>query len=130
MRALRVSECVAHIITGYQGLESEERILQNLAEFKNRLHEKFGKRKLIIHPSGGRRPRRTLQRGDMQQVEMSSGAWQDRTVDPHRWMECMKKFSEEFRQIKELRKKQTHGHFSSHGPVVVALIDDGKTFLP
>lgn len=112
-------------------MEEEQRTLRNLAEFKKRLHNKwpFETRKPRINPPDGRRLKHTSQRGSSQLAEMSSGAWQGRTVDPHRWMECMKKFSEEFRRIEELGKKQRHGYFSSRGPVVVALIDDGKTFL-
>lgn len=129
---LGACECAADIIIFRKGMESEERTLRNLAEFKKRLYDKWpiGKRKPVIHPPDGRRLRHKLQRGDIQQVDLSSGPWQDRTVDPHRWMECMKRFSEEFRQITALQsKKQKHGHFSSHRPVVVALIDDGKRFL-
>lgn len=113
-------------------MEEEERTLRNLAEFKKRVYDKwpFEKRKPIINPPDGRRLKHASQRGNSQHAEMSGGAWQGRTVDPHRWMECMKKFSEEFRRIEELGKKQRHGYFSGRGPVVVALIDDGKNSLP
>lgn len=112
-------------------MEEEERTLKNLAEFKKRVYDKWPseKHKPKINPPDGRRLKNTSQRGNPQHADMSSGAWQGRTVDPHRWMECMKKFSEEFRRIKELGKKQRHGYVSSRGPVVVALIDDGKKFL-
>lgn len=107
---------------------SEERTLKNLADFKKRLYENWpvGKPKPTINPPNGRRLRHMSQHRDIQKAEISSSAWQDHAVDPHRWMECMKRFSEEFRHLTELRKKQRHGHSSSRGPVVVALIDDGK----
>lgn len=43
-----------------------------------------------------------------------------RSIDPHKWMECMTSFSKRFKQIKALR-----GNNPSLPPVEVALIDDG-----
>lgn len=47
-----------------------------------------------------------------------------RSIDPHKWMECMTSFSKRFKQIKALR-----GNNPSLPPVEVALIDDGVDIM-
>lgn len=110
--------------------ESEERINQNLEDFKKRLKKscfREGKSnlkpKVLIHPQIRGLP------GDLSQPEKVLPGFtssNDKTVDSHKWIECMKRFSNEFRQIKELREAQDKVD-SRLGPVVVALIDDGKS---
>lgn len=68
------------------------------------------------------------QPGELQPGTLHSSTWNDQSIDPHRWMECMKAFSEEFRQIiGKLRKSRKPRDLSTPEPVVVALIDDGDT---
>lgn len=110
--------------------ESEERINQNLEDFEKRLYKSWLLRKgksnlkpkVLIPPQIWGLP------GDLSQPEKVLPGFtssNDKTVDSHRWIECMKRFSNEFRQIKELREAQDK--FDSRlGPVVVALIDDGQ----
>lgn len=109
--------------------ESEERINQNLEDFQKRLYKSWlpregkSKPKVLIHPQIRGLP------GDLSQPEKVLPGFtssNDKTVDSHRWIECMKRFSNEFRQIKELREAQDKVD-SRLGPVVVALIDDGKS---
>lgn len=111
--------------------ESEERINQNLEDFEKRLYKSWldgkSKPKVLIHPQIRGLPGDLSQPGDMQKVLPGFTSSNDKTVDSHRWIECMKRFSNEFRQIKELREAQDKVD-SRLGPVVVALIDDGKSF--
>lgn len=110
--------------------ESEERIDQNLDDFEKRLYKSWllregkSKPKVLIHPQIRGLPGDLSQPGDMQKVLPGFTSSHDK-VDSHRWIECMKSFSNEFRQIKELRETQNNVDYRL-GPVVVALIDDGK----
>lgn len=110
--------------------EAEERINQNLEDFEKRLYksrEGKSKPKVLIHPQIRGLPGDLSQPGDMQKVLPGFTSSNDKTVDSHRWIECMKRFSNEFRRIKELREAYDKVD-SRLGPVVVALIDDGKSF--
>ncbi|RSL61222.1 hypothetical protein CEP53_005192 [Fusarium sp. AF-6] len=102
-----------------EGLESSERTRQNLDAFEQRLHESWpnDKKPKVNRPKTG--GGRTLVRG--LSVETLSDR-QERSVDPHRWMQCMENFAEHFRQIPALRDRITD---PSLEPVEVALIDDG-----
>ncbi|RSL52172.1 hypothetical protein CEP54_011046 [Fusarium duplospermum] len=102
-----------------EGLESSQRTRQNLDTFEKRLHESWPndrKPKVNRPKTGGGR---TLVRG--LSVETLSDR-QERSVDPHKWMQCMENFAKHFRQIPALRDKITD---PSLEPVEVALIDDG-----
>ncbi|KAF4457029.1 intracellular serine protease [Fusarium austroafricanum] len=109
---------VIHLVQT-QGLESSERTKLNLDSFEQRLHKSWpeGKPKPKVNRprSGGGR---LLVRG--QSIELPER--QERPVDPHRWMQTMNNFSEQFRQLSSLREKITD---PSLEPVEVALIDDG-----
>ena len=65
------------------------------------------------------KPLRTSTRGSASQPSEEP---QQRSVDPHKWMQCMDEFASYFRQIRALREKVTD---PTLGPVKVALIDDG-----
>ncbi|KAJ4244398.1 hypothetical protein NW762_014526 [Fusarium torreyae] len=102
------------------GLESSQRTHKNLDDFEKRLHESWPedrpKPKVHRPKSGGGR---MLVRG--QSVD-NLPERQERPVDPHRWMQSMGNFAEQFRQLSSLREKITD---PSLEPVEVALIDDG-----
>ncbi|KAM0419064.1 hypothetical protein ACHAPT_012003 [Fusarium lateritium] len=103
-----------------QGLESSERTRRNLDVFEKRLHESWPKdrpKPIVNRPKTG--GGRALVRG--LSVETLSDR-PERSVDPHRWMQCMENFAEHFRQIPALRDKITDPDLE---PVEVALIDDG-----
>ncbi|KAF5673912.1 intracellular serine [Fusarium heterosporum] len=103
-----------------QGLESSVRTDRNLDAFESRLYESWPdetpKPKINRPKSGGGR---LLIRG--QSVDALPER-HERPVDPHRWMQSMGNFSEQFRQLSCLRDKITDPALE---PVEVALIDDG-----
>ncbi|KAK2686551.1 hypothetical protein QWA68_014346 [Fusarium oxysporum] len=106
----------------HEGLESRERTIENLNAFEQRLHESWpeGRPKpQVIPPKTGGGVR-------MAQVQVPDARPQplQRSIYPHKWMECMTSFSKRFKQIKALR-----GNNPSLPPVEVALIDDGVDIM-
>ncbi|KAK2616051.1 hypothetical protein N8I77_002766 [Diaporthe amygdali] len=118
------------------GTQSSRRTEENLHSFKQRLEKSWsqawpaGMHRLPIieidaslpaHLGHALAHRRGLQRGAVQPSPFNS-----HNINPHRWMECMKRFSEEFRQIVgKLSNMKRPVDSIIPGPVVVALIDDG-----
>lgn len=97
-----------------------ERTRRNLDAFEKRLHESWPEK--LPKPKVNRAtfgPGRTSALG---QSVKSQSYQTEREVDSHRWIECMEKFAEYFRQIQILRKPQSDPDLE---PVEVALIDDG-----
>ncbi|ENH71717.1 Major intracellular serine protease [Fusarium oxysporum f. sp. cubense race 1] len=106
----------------HEGLESRERTIENLNAFEQRLHESWpeGRPKpQVIPPKTGGGVR-------MAQVQVPDARPQplQRSIYPHKWMECMTNFSKRFKQIKALR-----GNNPSLPPVEVTLIDDGVDIM-
>ncbi|KAF3798291.1 hypothetical protein GCG54_00015272 [Colletotrichum gloeosporioides] len=104
-----------------EGLESDTRTRENLDEFEKRLYEAWPTERpkpRVIRPksTGGRRP------NGAHQFSIPLNPNQERSVDPHKWMQCMEEFASYFRQIQVLRKPRSG---ESPAPVQVALIDDG-----
>lgn len=106
----------------HQGLESRERTIENLNAFEKRLHDSWpeGRPKPQVIPpkTGGGVRMATVQVPDARPQPLQ------RSIDPHKWMECMTSFSKRFKQIKALR-----GSNPSLPPVEVALIDDGVDIM-
>lgn len=127
--------CGIKLMKPMKTTEAEDRIQENLDNFENRLFNSWpiregkDKPKVHIHPQIRDPPRDSSQHGDMQHGLPDFTSPQDKKVDSHRWIECMKKFSNEFRQIKELREAQNKVD-PGLGIVMVALIDDGKFLQP
>ncbi|SCO40223.1 related to microbial serine proteinase [Fusarium fujikuroi] len=106
----------------HEGLESRERTIENLNAFEKRLHDSWpeGRPKPQVIPpkTGGGVRMATVQVPDARPQPLQ------RSIDPHKWMECMTSFSKRFKQIKALR-----GNNPSLPPVEVALIDDGVDIM-
>ncbi|KAG5761608.1 hypothetical protein H9Q72_010296 [Fusarium xylarioides] len=106
----------------HEGLESRERTIENPNAFEKRLHDSWpeGRPKpQVIPPKTGGGVR-------MAQVQVPDARPQplQRSIDPHKWMECMASFTKSFKQIKALRANNP-----SLPPVEVALIDDGVDIM-
>ncbi|KAF4961920.1 hypothetical protein FSARC_9961 [Fusarium sarcochroum] len=103
-----------------QGLESSQRTHRNLDAFEKRLYESWPqdrpKPKVNRPKSSGDR---MLLRG--QSVD-NLPERQERHVDPHKWMQSMGNFAEQFRQVLFAGKEDID---PSVEPVEIALIDDG-----
>ncbi|KAK2012402.1 subtilisin-like protein [Colletotrichum eremochloae] len=108
-------------INQLEDLESEKRNQENINKFEERLREAW--------PSGLRPPQVIRPKSSANnftygafQLSVQLGHNTERTIDPHKWMECMGDFASYFRQIPVLREPVTD---QSLGPVQIALIDDG-----
>ncbi|KAJ4256271.1 hypothetical protein NW762_009351 [Fusarium torreyae] len=101
-----------------EGLESSARTVANLKEFEKRLHESWPTDdKPKVYP-----PKPSSGRLRAPEADSQSTLRQGRSVDPHKWMQCMEEFASYFRQIRALRDRVAD---PSLKPVEVALIDDG-----
>ncbi|OBT56491.1 hypothetical protein VE04_04991 [Pseudogymnoascus sp. 24MN13] len=110
-------------ITQIEGLESEERTKKNLDDFK----EQLGQSWLTINkPTPVFIPPKSGGRGAQSQGQPAEGSQAaqipERTVDPHKWMQCMEEFASSFRQISGISNKGSDPRLH---PVTVALVDDG-----
>ncbi|ROW06250.1 hypothetical protein VPNG_08109 [Cytospora leucostoma] len=109
-----------------EGLDSKERTNSNLDKFEARLKQSWSMRNPkitkpdFIRPDYGGLLHQSTQR--VRDRGSTVAQTPKRRVDPHKWMQCMENFAEEFRQIKGIHEKQMDPLLN---PVTVALIDDG-----
>ncbi|KAL7904225.1 intracellular serine protease [Trichoderma velutinum] len=112
-------------VTQVESSESDTRTRSNFEKFVERVHKSWSSERLPVI-NGPLPINKYLLRMDVLTKEGQLNHNQGRSVEPHKWMECMEHFNSYFRQIRALRDKTTD---ASLAPVVVALIDDGTDIM-